>query len=94
MYPDRLLNHPAVVTHGEGTTAEELADFVVQFGYYCAARIRGAGAVSYEDSRGQRVERLSVSQLLVEDVEEQADSFNYQAFLVLKDLVRLRRERA
>lgn len=79
-----LVNHPAVIKHGAGTTSEELASYIEAFADYSKSRIMGAGKDSYEKDGRQGFEDMPFDRLVLELVDEIADAQNYLALMSIK----------
>lgn len=82
-----MMDHPAVVQHGQGVSSEELAGFTEAMADYAKSRIRGTGNEQYMSAIGiQEFEIRSPEETAEYLMEELADVINYASMLAIKAL--------
>lgn len=86
-----LLDHPAVIKHGQGVSSLELQDFVDQMAEIAQARILTVGHEQYGQGKVQKFETMSGRELGEGLIEEIADVYNYIAMMAIKYLSLIRR---
>lgn len=79
-----LLDHPAVLNHGQGINSVLLADFIMGLARISASRVVNEGDREYNLGDRQSFEDKTSDQLRQEIVEELADVVSYCAFLCMK----------
>ena len=87
---EELLNHPAVVKHGQGMTSADLASFVEALGSMAQSRIKGIGHEQYAQATRQQFEDMTPAQVGEYLLEEVADGFNYLSMIAIKALAAVR----
>lgn len=80
----QLLNHPAVVKHGQGINSVLLGDFIMGLARLSASRVVHEGDAEYFDGDRQAFESKTTDQIRQEILEELADVVSYTAFLAMK----------
>jgi hypothetical protein len=80
----QLLNHPAVLNHGQGINSVLLGDFIMGLARLSASRVVNEGDREYNLGGRQAFEDKSDDEIRQEIVEELADVVSYCAFLCMK----------
>ncbi len=80
----QLLNHPAVLNHGQGINSVLLGDFIMGLARLSASRVVNEGDREYNQGERQSFEDKTSDELRREIVEELADVVSYAAFLAMK----------
>lgn len=84
-----IMEHPAVVKHGSGTSSEDLASFHEALMSLGQSRITGVGERDYGGAV-QKFERIDMTTQLSEFLEEVADAQNYITMATVKLLSHIR----
>lgn len=90
-YVTDLLDHPAVVNHGNGVSTDDLASFIEALASQAQYRVKNTGHDQYSEGDGQQFERMTPIQLAEWMLEEAADVVNYQAMSAIKILAMVRK---
>lgn len=80
----QLLNHPAVLNHGQGINSVLLGDFIMGLARLSASRVVNEGDREYNLGDRQSFEDKTSDEIKQEIVEELADVVSYCAFLCMK----------
>ena len=80
----QLLNHPAVLNHGQGINSVLLGDFIMGLARLSASRVVNEGDREYNLGDRQSFEDKTSDEIRQEIVEELADVVSYCAFLCMK----------
>jgi hypothetical protein len=80
----QLLNHPAVLNHGQGINSVLLGDFIMGLARLSASRVVNEGDAEYNQGDRQSFEDKTSDELRQEILEELADVVSYTAFLAMK----------
>jgi hypothetical protein len=80
-----IVNHPAVMKHGQGVSSVELASFIGEISSFAQDRIMGVGYDQYDQGRNHQVfEDLTPPQLIQAALEEFTDGINYLGMIAIK----------
>ena len=86
-----LIEHPAVVKHGQGVSSAELASFTECLASFAQSRIKGIGHDQYDTAGGQEFEYRDEAATAEYMMEELADVMSYAAMAAIKVLAAMRR---
>lgn len=85
-----LMEHAAVVKHGQGVSSDELASFTECLASLAQSRIKGVGHEQYDVAGEQEFESRSPAETAEYVLEELADGMAYMAMSAIKVLAILR----